>query len=151
LPGAGFAAGPCLFKDTMQLAAFNNNTFFLGHSAMLVNEGLPNFIVQRLKEQFPLREKTVGILGMAFKGDSDDARESLSYKLKKILDVEAKQVLCTDPYVKDSDLLPLTEVLDRSEILILGAPHGLYKTAALDFSSRTIVDVWNFFGYGGQF
>jgi hypothetical protein len=48
-------------------------------------------------------------------------------------------------------LLPLTEVLDRSEILILGAPHGLYKTAALDFSSRTIVDVWNFFGYGGQF
>jgi UDP-N-acetyl-D-mannosaminuronic acid dehydrogenase len=151
LPWAGFAAGPCLFKDTMQLAAFNNNTFFLGHSAMLVNEGLPNFIVQRLKEQFPLREKTVGILGMAFKGDSDDARESLSYKLKKILDVEAKQVLCTDPYVKDSDLLPLTEVLDRSEILILGAPHSLYKTAALDFSSRTIVDVWNFFGYGGQF
>lgn len=118
---------------------------------MLVNEALPNFIVQRLKEQNPLREKTVGILGMAFKGDSDDARESLSYKLKKILDIEAKKVLCTDPYVKDSALLPLTEVLGRSEILILGAPHSLYKTAALDFSSRTIVDIWNFFGKGGQF
>ena len=151
LPGAGFAAGPCLFKDTMQLTAFNNNTFFLGHSAMLVNEGLPNFIVQRLKERYPLREKTVGILGMAFKGESDDPRESLSYKLKKILEIEAKKVLCTDPYVKDAALLPLAEVLDRAEILILGAPHSLYKKAALDFSSRTIVDVWNFFGKGGKF
>lgn len=151
LPRAGFAAGPCLFKDTMQLAAFNNNTFFLGHSAMLVNEGLPNFIVQRLKDKYPLREKTVGILGMAFKSDSDDARESLSYKLKKILEIEAEKVLCTDPYVKDSALLPLEEVLDRSEILILGAPHGHYKTVASDFSPKIIVDVWNFFGKGGQF
>jgi UDP-N-acetyl-D-mannosaminuronic acid dehydrogenase len=41
LPGAGFAAGPCLFKDTMQLAAFDDNRFHLGHAAMLVNEGLP--------------------------------------------------------------------------------------------------------------
>jgi UDP-N-acetyl-D-mannosaminuronic acid dehydrogenase len=150
-PGAGFAAGPCLFKDTMQLAAFNNNTFFLGHSAMLVNEGLPNFIVQRLKEKYPLREKTVGILGMAFKGDSDDGRESLSYKLKKILDIEAKKVFCTDPYVKDSDLLPLQDVLDRSEILVLGAPHGLYKKIEWDHTKKTIVDIWNFFGKGGWF
>jgi UDP-N-acetyl-D-mannosaminuronic acid dehydrogenase len=150
-PGAGFAAGPCLFKDTMQLAAFNNNAFFLGHSAMLVNEGLPNFIVQRLKEQFPLREKTVGILGMAFKGDSDDTRESLSYKLKKILEIEAKKVICTDPYVKDIELLPLAEVLAQSDILLLGAPHSLYKTEALAFSSKPIVDVWNFFSKGGLF
>ena len=91
-PPAGFTAGPCLFKDTMQLAAFNNNTFFLGHAAMLVNEGLPNFIVQRLKDRYSLRNKTVGILGMAFKADSDDKRESLSYKLKKILEIEAKKV-----------------------------------------------------------
>jgi len=91
----------------------------------------------------------VGILGMAFKGDSDDTRESLSYKLKKILEIEAKKVLCTDPYVKDRDLLPLKDVLDRSDILILGAPHNLYKT--LDVSSRTIVDIWNYFGKGGRF
>ncbi len=47
----GFAAGPCLFKDTMQLAAFNNNNFALGHSAMLVNEGLPLYLVTQLEEQ----------------------------------------------------------------------------------------------------
>ena len=54
LPGAGFAAGPCLLKDTMQLAAFSDNTFALGHSAMLVNEGLPLYLVSRLEESMPL-------------------------------------------------------------------------------------------------
>jgi len=148
-PRAGFAAGPCLFKDTMQLAAFSNNTFFLGHAAMLINEGLPNFIVQWLKEKYPLKDKVVGILGMAFKGDSDDPRESLSYKLKKILEIESKEVLCADPFVKDDTLVSLDEVLNDSDILILGAPHSVYKDLAIDFSSKFVVDVWNFFGKGG--
>lgn len=92
---AGFAAGPCLLKDTLQLSSFSGNHFFLGHAAMLVNEGLPNFIVGQLRQQ-GLREKTVAILGMAFKAESDDARESLSYKLRKLLLVEAQDVLCTE-------------------------------------------------------
>ncbi|MFC1972204.1 nucleotide sugar dehydrogenase, partial [Chloroflexota bacterium] len=82
LPGPGFAAGPCLFKDTMQLAAFSINTFFLGHAAMLINEGLPNYIVQNLKQQTDLQYHTIGVLGMAFKANSDDERNSLSFKLK---------------------------------------------------------------------
>ena len=45
LPGAGFAAGPCLLKDTMQLAAFNNNNFTLGQASMMINEGLPLYMV----------------------------------------------------------------------------------------------------------
>jgi len=49
MPGAGLAAGPCLFKDTMQLAAFNNNNFALGHTAMTINEGLPLYLVHRLE------------------------------------------------------------------------------------------------------
>jgi len=150
-PRAGFAAGPCLFKDTMQLASFSNNTFFLGHAAMLVNEGLPNFIVQNLKAKFPLEDRIVGILGMAFKGESDDPRESLSYKLKKILEIESKEVLCTDPFVKDKNLVNVDKVLDKSDILILGAPHSSYKDLNIDCSSKVIVDIWNFFGKGGYF
>lgn len=150
-PLAGFAAGPCLFKDTMQLAAFSNNTFFLGHAAMLINEGLPNVIVQRLKEKYPLKDKVVGILGMAFKGDSDDTRESLSYKLKKILEIDSKKVLCTDPFVKDDTLISVDDLINNSDILILGAPHSLYKQIEVDFSSKIVVDIWNFFGKGGSF
>src|SRR5216684_1650304 len=112
---AGFAAGPCLLKDTLQLSAFSGNNFFLGHSAMLVNEGLPNFIVNQLRQQQKLRDKVVAVLGMAFKSESDDKRESLSYKLRKLLMVEAKEVLCTDPYVVDPKLIPLEETVRRAD------------------------------------
>ena len=49
LPGAGLAAGPCLFKDTMQLASVTGGSFPLGHSAMLVNEGLPDYLAKRIE------------------------------------------------------------------------------------------------------
>lgn len=148
---AGFAAGPCLFKDTMQLAAFSNNSFFLGHAAMLINEGLPNFIVQRLKEKYPLSKMVVGILGMAFKGDSDDPRESLSYKLKKILEIESKKVLCADPYVKDKSFVNNDYLIKNSNIIIIGAPHSIYRDLEIDVPSNIIVDIWNLFRKGGSF
>ena len=133
MPGPGFAAGPCLFKDTMQLAAFSNNSFILGHSAMLVNEGLPLYVVDRVAERFALQDLTVGILGMAFKGESDDIRSSLSYKLRRILRFKAREVLCTDPYVStDPSLLRLDEVLAGSDVLILGAPHHEYAGLVTD-------------------
>jgi UDP-N-acetyl-D-mannosaminuronic acid dehydrogenase len=147
LPSSGFAAGPCLFKDTMQLAAFHENNFYLGHSAMLINEGLPNYLVQSLKAKIDLSGKTVGILGMAFKGGSDDKRSSLSYKLKKILEFECKEVLCTDPYIKETYFLKLDEVINESDILILATPHDEYKN--INFNNKTIIDIWNFYGKGG--
>jgi UDP-N-acetyl-D-mannosaminuronic acid dehydrogenase len=149
LPGPGLAAGPCLFKDTMQVSAFNDNSFFLGHAAMLINEGLPQFIVRQMKQRWPdLEEKTVGLLGMAFKGDSDDARESLSYKLKKILSLAAGRVLTSDPFVDDEGLSPEEMVMAESDIFVLGSPHKRYKT--LDYRGKPVVDVWNLLGKGGQ-
>jgi len=147
---AGFAAGPCLLKDTLQLSSFSGNHFFLGHAAMLVNEGLPNFIVGQLRPQ-GLREKVVGILGMAFKAESDDVRESLSYKLRKLLIVEAKEVLCTDPYVADDRLLPLDETVDRADVVILGVPHAKYRDLAIP-QGKQIVDVWGYWPmrHGGE-
>src|SRR5882672_2824493 len=128
LPRPGFAAGPCLFKDAMELAAFNNGGFYMGHAAMLVNEGLPNYVVNMLKRQHDLREKTVGILGMAFKANIDDKRESLSYKLKKILLFEAKEVLCSDSNLRaEKGLVSSDELLRKSDIIIIGAPHREYR------------------------
>jgi UDP-N-acetyl-D-mannosaminuronic acid dehydrogenase len=145
MPSPGFAAGPCLLKDTMQLAAFNKNNFVLGHSAMLVNEGLPLYLVSRLEDRYDLSTQTVGLLGMAFKAGSDDVRESLAYKLKKILQLKSKGVVCTDPYVDDDRLLPLRDVLAVADILVIAAPHAEY--ARLD-TDRPVIDIWGVTGNG---
>jgi UDP-N-acetyl-D-mannosaminuronic acid dehydrogenase len=148
MPGPGFAAGPCLFKDTMQLAAFNNNNFVLGHTAMMINEGMPLYLVDRLKRRFDLESMTVGILGMAFKGNSDDIRSSLAYKLKRVLTSAAAAVRCTDPYVTiDESLAPLDEVIDSCDLLIIGAPHPEYADLA---TSKPVVDIWGLRGEGVQ-
>jgi UDP-N-acetyl-D-mannosaminuronic acid dehydrogenase len=141
LPGPGLAAGPCLLKDTMQLAAFTSDHFGLGQSAMQVNEGLPAYIVSAMEKRYGnLRRRTVGLLGMAFKAESDDVRSSLSYKLRKLLFWSGARVFCTDPYVTDPRLLPLEKVLADSEILVIGAPHQAYRQA--DLRGRKVVDIW---------
>ncbi len=146
LPRAGFAAGPCLLKDTMQLAAFNNNNFVLGHAAMQINEGLPLYIVSRLEKLYPLSEMTVGILGMAFKEESDDIRSSLSYKLKRILRYKTRRVLCHDPFVSnDTELVELEDALEQSDLLLLATPHRVYD----DITTETpVIDIWGRRGLG---
>ncbi|HKS98387.1 MAG TPA: nucleotide sugar dehydrogenase [Rugosimonospora sp.] len=145
MPGAGFAAGPCLLKDTMQLAAFNNNNFVLGHSAMLINEGLPLYLVSKLEERYPVSEMVVGVLGMGFKAGSDDPRESLSYKLRKILLMRARETLCADPYVADARLVPHDQVMERADLLIIGVPHPEYRDLATD---KPVADLWGVTGRG---
>jgi UDP-N-acetyl-D-mannosaminuronic acid dehydrogenase len=140
LPGAGFAAGPCLFKDAMQLEAFHRQNFALGHSAMLINETLPEFLVDQAKRQYKLTGMRVGILGMAFKADNDDSRESLAYKLRKLLRYENAIVLCTDPYIQDPAFLPLEKVLDSAELLFIGCPHKAYHS--LNLHGRAVMDCW---------
>jgi len=87
--------------------------------------------------------KTVAILGMAFKGDSDDKRESLSYKLRKLLVLESKEVLCTDPYVQDEDCVSLEDAVQLADIIILGAPHTVYRALRIP-RAKQVVDIWGF-------
>ena len=144
LPGPGFAAGPCLLKDTMQLSAFTPDHFPMGQAAMQINEGMPNYIVDTLNSRHPLAGRTLGILGMAFKGDSDDPRASLSYKVRKLAAFKGARVLCTDPYVPDSSFVSLDEVLKGSDVLVIGAPHRAYR--GLELNGREVVDIWGITG-----
>ena len=145
-PAAGFTAGPCLFKDTMQLAAFSNNTFALGNSAMMINEGLPLYVVERISRKYDLQTIKVGLLGMAFKGESDDNRSSLAYKLKRILKFKSAGVLTSDPYVKnDPELVSEETVIGECDILIIASPHLRYKDLFID---KPVIDIWNLRGNG---
>lgn len=138
----GFTAGPRLFKDTMQLASYFDHQFYMGHSAMLVNEGLSEFVIEKVTEELggDLWEKTVGLLGMTFKADNDDIRESLSFRVKKGLEFRGANVVCHDPYWTESN--ELNHVLEKSDALILTTPHSCYKEIEY---SQAMIDIWNFF------
>ena len=143
IPRSGFAAGPCLVKDTMQLSAFARNQFSLGHSALLINEGLVLHVVEDLRRRYDLSNLTVGLLGMAFKAESDDVRASLSYKFKKVLIGHTRGVLTTDPFVtSDPELRPLEEVIAKSDLLILCAPHAAYRD--INLRGKPVFDVWGY-------
>lgn len=141
VPRPGFAAGPCLVKDTMQLSAFARNQFALGHAALLVNEGLVLHVIDDLKRRYDLANSVVGLLGMAFKAESDDIRASLSYKFKKLLRPQTRAVLTTDPFVTtDPELRALEDVIGKSDLMILCAPHAAYREA--DFRGKPVFDLW---------
>jgi UDP-N-acetyl-D-mannosaminuronic acid dehydrogenase len=140
MPVPGFAAGPCLPKDTIQINALSPFGISLGQSAVKINEGLPIYICEQLKKLYNLKELTVGILGMAFKSESDDIRSSLSYKLKRQLEFYSKKVITTDPYVtSDPELLPLKRVISESDIVIIATPHTEYRQIK---SQKIVFDIW---------
>jgi UDP-N-acetyl-D-mannosaminuronic acid dehydrogenase len=112
---------------------------------MLVNEGLPLYVVQKIEKKYDLKNLNVGILGMAFKPEVDDKRSSLSYKLRRILQFKAKNVFCTDPFVSDPKLEDLEQVLVKSDLIIIGTPHSQYRN--IDFK-QPVIDVWNLSGKG---
>jgi len=142
LPGPGFAAGPCLMKDTMQLFAFQKHNFVLGQVAMIINEGLPSYLVQRLAAKFDLRKTAVGILGMAFKAESDDIRDSLSYKLGKLLRYHGASVFYTDEYVNDPTFVDKETLIRKSDVIIVGVPHKAYRSLRVP-ASKHVLDLWS--------
>lgn len=146
LPKAGFAAGPCLFKDTMQLSAFFAEAFPFGHSAMLVNENLPGTIIELLDKKIGIAGKTIAILGMAFKGDNDDIRESLAFKLRKQLKLRCREVVCSDEFASLPWFVPMDEAIARADAVVIGAPHSRYKSLQL---TKPFIDPWNILGAGG--
>lgn len=140
LPAAGLAAGPCLPKDAAQLAAYAGSTFALGSEAIRVNTSLPAFLVDYLAERHELFGTKVGVLGVSFKKDSDDVRDSLSQVIIDELASRGAVVLCTDPYVDDPQLHPLDQVLGTADLLIVATPHSDYCDINTDIP---VVDIWN--------
>ena len=130
-----------MMKDTKQLFAFGKHSFPLGQVAMNTNEGLPNFLVDQLRKRMKLRGRKVGILGMAFKAESDDIRDSLSYKLGKVLRFEGADVMYSDEFVKDPTFISKEELCRQAEVIIIGVPHKAYKKLRIP-KRIDVIDLW---------
>jgi len=142
----GFAKGPCLGKDTwLLLNSIPNMGTFNGviSSSYRVNEGLPSLIIDKIKNLTALKNKKVAVLGLSFKKDCDDTRDSLSMKLVHLLKSEFVNVATHDPYVDNKDI---HKVLEDADVIIIATNHTFYKS--IDFlksakKGAIIADIWN--------
>jgi UDP-N-acetyl-D-mannosaminuronic acid dehydrogenase len=147
IPIPGPSGGPCLYKDGYML----NYTPFIDFikSAWHLNESIPLHIVNRIKEKvgnlFGLK---VALLGLAFKADVDDTRQSPAVKLLNALKAEGCEVLAHDPYVASA---PLESALSNADIVILAVNHSKFRNLTCWDISRLakpgcmLVDCWGFF------
>jgi UDP-N-acetyl-D-mannosaminuronic acid dehydrogenase len=141
LPPAGFTSGPCLLKDTMQLSSFLKNNFSLGDAAMDVNENLPINMLNKLSEKINIKNKVVGVLGVTFKADIDDIRDSLGIKLINYLKKKKFNYYYTDPYYKDDKKISIKKLIKKSDIIIVSTPHTIYKKIKIP-NNKIILDIW---------
>jgi UDP-N-acetyl-D-mannosaminuronic acid dehydrogenase len=146
----GLTAGPCLFKDGFFL--INQLPFTeLISTAWKINESVPLFMVSAVKAEIELRNASAAILGAAFKADSDDDRQSLSYKVAKALRRERARVRIHDPYVPGLET-DLEDVVRDTDVVFVAINHRQYKEIGLKRLQEMvkpgclICDIWNVFG-----
>jgi UDP-N-acetyl-D-mannosaminuronic acid dehydrogenase len=155
----GFTAGTCLRKDfTFSEERSNAPGMLLAVSR--VNESVPHFLVQGIKRRSPelkLNGRKVAVLGLAFKGNTDDERDSLAHKLIRLLERELADVAVHDPVVS-SPTQSLEETLHEANVVVVAANHAAFDpretraaVGALASPDCLVVDPWNHLGSGQVF
>jgi UDP-N-acetyl-D-mannosaminuronic acid dehydrogenase len=148
----GLTAGACLRKDfTFSEERSSAPGMLLAVSR--VHETVPLFLVKGLKARLggSLRDRKIAVLGLTFKRDSDDLRDSLSFKLVRLLERELAHVARHDPHVSaGSD--PLEAALEGAEAIVVATNHSGFE----DLLGRLpdgvlLVDPWNVTGSGRVF
>jgi UDP-N-acetyl-D-mannosaminuronic acid dehydrogenase len=138
----GLTAGACLRKDfTFSEERSSAPGMLLAVSR--VHETVPLFLVKGLKSRLggSLRDLKVAVLGLTFKRDSDDARDSLSYKLVRMLERELAHVARHDPHVPDQSE-PLEAALEGADAVVIATDHSEFENLRLP-DGTLLVDPWN--------
>jgi len=139
---AGFTAGPCLLKDTMQLNSFFKDNFKIGHAAMNVNEGMINIVIDEIKKIRNFKKKKYGLLGITFKAETDDVRDSLALRLFEKLKKLKLNINFSDEYFKGMPNIEKNKLVKQSDILIIGAPHKVYKKIKFP-KNKKLINIWD--------
>jgi len=145
----GLTGGPCLFKDGFFLVG-DVPFADLITTSWKINESIPLFLIKKIRERTKLEGKKTVILGLAFKAEIDDIRESLAFKVKKALERERAKVFLHDPYVPGYQN-DLDEILGDADLIFLATNHSYYqnldiaKVKKLVSANCVICDVWNIF------
>lgn len=145
LKSPGLSGGPCLYKDGMFLLSHSPFTELISVS-WRVNESVPAHLIDQIRKLTSLDGKRVAILGLGFKRDIDDTRNSLSFKAKKLFRAQGAEVVLSDPLVPST---PMAEALRGAHVVFLAMNHSAYrrltprKLRALVGRNAIVCDVWN--------
>jgi UDP-N-acetyl-D-mannosaminuronic acid dehydrogenase len=148
----GFTAGTCLRKDfTFSEERSAAPGMLLAVSR--VNESVPLFLLEGAKRRLgSLADRRIAVLGLAFKADTDDERDSLAHKLIRMLERELADVVVHDPHVP-TPTAPLAQTLDGADVVIVAANHAEFRdpaTLALIAQRAApdclVVDPWDCWG-----
>lgn len=157
LASPGLTGGPCLFKDGFFLISDLPYADLISTS-WKINESIPTVLIKQLSEKVKLENKKVALLGLGFKADIDDTRESLSFKVRKGFFRERSKVVLHDPYILEYELQKIEkdvyEAIKGSEVIFVAVNHTEYKNLDIKKVKRLaakncyICDVWNVFNTG---
>jgi UDP-N-acetyl-D-mannosaminuronic acid dehydrogenase len=148
----GFTAGTCLRKDfTFSEERSSAPGMLLAVSR--VNETVPHFLVEGVKRRLgKLSGRKVAVLGLAFKADTDDERDSLAHKLVRLLERELADVAIHDPHVA-TPTLGLDEAVAGADVVFVATNHSefcspltLERIGQLGKPECLVVDPWDCFG-----
>jgi UDP-N-acetyl-D-mannosaminuronic acid dehydrogenase len=153
----GMTAGTCLRKD-FAFSEERSNAPGMLLAVSRVNESVPLFLVRGLSRRIgALEGRRVCVLGLAFKADTDDERDSLSHKLVRLLERELAVVTVHDPVVA-SATPPLEEAVAGADAVIVATNHSVFTTpealATIAAGARAdclVVDPWDCWGSGQLF
>jgi UDP-N-acetyl-D-mannosaminuronic acid dehydrogenase len=151
----GFSAGPCLFKDGFFLISDLPYADLISTS-WKINESMPLFLVKLIREKISLEGKKCAILGLAFKSEIDDIRESLSFKVRKAFMRERSKVVLQDPYVttyvNQAIEKEVYKAIEGADVIFVAVNHKVYTTLDLKKIKKLakknciVCDIWNVFG-----
>jgi UDP-N-acetyl-D-mannosaminuronic acid dehydrogenase len=148
----GFTAGTCLRKDfTFSEERSAAPGMLLAVSR--VNESVPLFLVEGAKRRVgALSDRKVAVLGLAFKADTDDERDSLAHKLVRLLERELADVVTHDPHVT-TPTASFEQALDGADVVVVATDHSEFRdpAALVAIAQRAnadclVVDPWNCWG-----
>jgi UDP-N-acetyl-D-mannosaminuronic acid dehydrogenase len=148
----GLTAGTCLRKDFVFSEERSSAPGML-LAASRVHETVPLFLVEGLRRRLggSLRDRKVAVLGLTFKRDSDDMRDSLSFKLIRLLERELAHVSRHDPHVPDESE-PLESALSGADAVVVATNHSAFESLLDRLPEGTLlVDPWNVTGVGSVF